>query len=74
MKRIFIYSSTRRFNPPPKVDSGVMRLRRKADYSLPCDEKLFFNVVKRLLIKKKTLRNSLKSFNFSDNLKEDSIF
>ena len=63
------------FNPPPKVDSGVMRLRRKADYSLPCDEKLFFNVVKTAFNqRRKTLRNSLKSFNFSDNLKEDSIF
>ena len=63
------------FNPPPKVDSGVMRLRRKADYSLPCDEKLFFRVVKTAFQqRRKTLRNSLKTFNFSDNLKEDSIF
>jgi 16S rRNA (adenine1518-N6/adenine1519-N6)-dimethyltransferase len=23
--------------------SGVLRLRRKADYSLPCGEKLFFH-------------------------------
>ena len=63
------------FNPPPKVDSGVMRLRRKADYSLPCDEKLFFRVVKTAFQqRRKTLRNSLKTLNFSDNLKEDSIF
>ena len=63
------------FNPPPKVDSGVMRLRRKADYSLPCDEKLFFRVVKTAFQqRRKTLRNSLKTFNFTDNLKEDSIF
>ena len=63
------------FNPPPKVDSGVLRLRRKADYSLPCDEKLFFRVVKTgFQQRRKTLRNSLKSFNFSDNLKEDTIF
>jgi 16S rRNA (adenine1518-N6/adenine1519-N6)-dimethyltransferase len=63
------------FNPPPKVDSGVLRLRRKTNYSLPCDEKLFFRVVKTAFQqRRKTLRNSLKSFNFSDNLKEDSIF
>jgi 16S rRNA (adenine1518-N6/adenine1519-N6)-dimethyltransferase len=63
------------FNPPPKVDSGVLRLRRKANFSLPCDEKLFFRVVKTTFQqRRKTLRNSLKSFNFSDNLKEDSIF
>jgi 16S rRNA A1518/A1519 N6-dimethyltransferase RsmA/KsgA/DIM1 with predicted DNA glycosylase/AP lyase activity len=27
------------FIPPPKVKSGVMRMRRKTDYSLPCGEK-----------------------------------
>ncbi len=63
------------FNPPPKVDSGVLRLRRKENYTLPCDEKLFFRVVKTAFQqRRKTLRNSLKSFNFSDNLKEDTIF
>ena len=63
------------FNPPPKVDSGVLRLRRKADYSLPCDEKMFFRVVKTAFQqRRKTLRNSLKTFNFSDNLKLDTIF
>jgi len=63
------------FNPPPKVDSGVLRLRRKENYSLPCDEKMFFRVVKTAFQqRRKTLRNSLKSFNFSDNLKEDTIF
>ncbi|KGO89215.1 16S rRNA (adenine(1518)-N(6)/adenine(1519)-N(6))-dimethyltransferase RsmA [Flavobacterium suncheonense] len=63
------------FTPPPKVKSGVMRMRRKPDYKLPCDEKLFFNVVKTAFNqRRKTLRNSLKSFNLSDNLREDSIF
>ena len=52
-----------------------MRMRRKADYKLPCDEKLFFNVVKTAFNqRRKTLRNSLKSFHLSDNLREDSIF
>ncbi|MCM5664246.1 16S rRNA (adenine(1518)-N(6)/adenine(1519)-N(6))-dimethyltransferase RsmA [Galbibacter mesophilus] len=63
------------FNPPPKVHSGVLRLIRKDDFSLPCSEKLFFRVVKAAFgLRRKTLRNSLKSFNLSDNLKEDSIF
>ena len=63
------------FNPPPKVDSGVLRLTRKADYSLPCDEKLFFKTVKTAFQqRRKTLRNSLKTFNLSDNLKANSIF
>src|SRR5699024_3681249 len=29
------------FIPPPKVDSGVIRLRRKEDLTLPCTEKTF---------------------------------
>lgn len=63
------------FNPPPKVKSGVLRLRRKENYHLPVDERLFFNVVKTAFNqRRKTLRNSLKTFNLSDNLKEDSIF
>lgn len=63
------------FNPPPKVESGVLRLIRKKDYSLPCNEQLLFKVVKAAFQqRRKTLRNSLKTFNLSDNLREDSIF
>ncbi|MCT8339532.1 16S rRNA (adenine(1518)-N(6)/adenine(1519)-N(6))-dimethyltransferase RsmA [Flavobacteriaceae bacterium TK19130] len=63
------------FSPPPKVDSGVLRLRRKKNYELPCDEALFFKVVKTgFQQRRKTLRNSLKSFELSDKLKEDTIF
>lgn len=63
------------FNPPPKVKSGVLRLTRKADYHLPCDEKLFFRVVKAAFQqRRKTIRNSLKTFGLSDKLREDSIF
>ena len=63
------------FNPPPKVDSGVLRLTRKENYNLPCDEKLFFRVVKTAFQqRRKTLRNSLKTFNLSDNLKANVIF
>ena len=63
------------FQPPPKVDSGVLRLCRKEDYTLPCNEKMFFKVVKTAFQqRRKTLRNSLKTFNLSDKLKEDTIF
>jgi 16S rRNA (adenine1518-N6/adenine1519-N6)-dimethyltransferase len=63
------------FIPPPKVKSGVLRLRRKENYSLPCSEKLFFTVVKTAFQqRRKTLRNSLKTLNLSDNLREDTIF
>jgi len=63
------------FNPPPKVKSGVLRLRRKENFTLPCSEKLFFTVVKTgFQQRRKTLRNSLKTLNLSDNLREDTIF
>lgn len=63
------------FIPPPKVKSGVLRLRRKENFTLPCGEKLFFTVVKTAFQqRRKTLRNSLKTLNLSDNLREDSIF
>ena len=63
------------FNPPPKVDSGVMRMTRKENYELPCDEKLLFKVVKTAFQqRRKTLRNSLKSLNLSEKLQEDTIF
>ena len=63
------------FDPPPKVASGVIRLRRKEKQELPCDTALFFRVVKTAFQqRRKTLRNSLKSFGLSPSLKEDSIF
>lgn len=63
------------FDPPPKVQSGVLKLTRKPSLSLDCDEKLFYRVVKTAFNqRRKTMRNSLKIFNLSDNLKEDAIF
>ncbi|WP_457609553.1 16S rRNA (adenine(1518)-N(6)/adenine(1519)-N(6))-dimethyltransferase RsmA [Lutibacter sp.] len=63
------------FNPPPKVDSGVIRLTRKENFILPVSEKLFYRVVKTAFQqRRKTLRNSLKIMNLSDSLREDSIF
>ena len=58
------------FTPPPKVNSGVIRLTRKIKPTLNCDEILFFKIVKTSFQqRRKTLRNSLKVFNLSDNLK-----
>lgn len=63
------------FIPPPRVKSGVLRLRRKENFSLPCSEKLFFTVVKTAFQqRRKTMRNSLKTLNLSDALREDTIF
>ena len=63
------------FNPPPKVDSGVIRCIRKENYKLPVDEKLFFRVVKTAFNqRRKMLRSSLKSLGLSPALKEEDLF
>ena len=50
------------FTPPPKVKSGVIRLTRNDVEALPCDEALFFRVVKTAFNqRRKMLSNSLKS-------------
>ena len=59
------------FIPPPKVDSGIIRLRRNNVENLPCSEKKFFQVVKAgFNQRRKTLRNALKSIglNFEHEL------
>ena len=49
------------FNPPPKVKSAVIRLRRNGVTSLECDEELFVKVVKiGFNQRRKTLRNALR--------------
>lgn len=63
------------FTPPPKVKSGVLRLTRKENFHLPCNEKMFFNVVKTAFNqRRKTLRNSLKPIGIPEELRDDKIF
>ena len=50
------------FDPPPKVKSGVIRCIRNERQELPCNEKLFFQVVKMSFNqRRKTIRNSIKA-------------
>lgn len=57
------------FNPPPKVQSAVIRLKRNNVSQLACDEKLFKRVVKAGFGKRrKTLRNALKDLNLSESV------
>jgi 16S rRNA (adenine1518-N6/adenine1519-N6)-dimethyltransferase len=52
------------FFPPPKVMSAVIRLTRNKKEHLDCDEVLFQKVVKQAFqMRRKTLRNALKSLN-----------
>lgn len=54
------------FNPPPKVKSGVIRLKRKA-VSLSCDESLFRKLVKTAFNqRRKKLRNAIASLGLND--------
>ena len=54
--------SGKAFSPPPKVQSGVIRLIRNEIKSLDCDEKLFMRVVKACFNqRRKMLRNSVRS-------------
>ncbi len=62
------------FNPPPKVKSGVIRLIRNKKSNLNCNESMFKTVVKTAFNqRRKTLRNSLKSFINEEHL-DNPIF
>lgn len=51
------------FFPPPKVRSGVIRLKRKAGYVPDCDEAFLFTLVKTAFNqRRKMLRNSVKLY------------
>ena len=63
------------FNPPPKVQSAVIKLIRIDNISKNYNEELFYKIVKlSFQQRRKTLRNSLKIFNIPLNLREDAIF
>ncbi len=63
------------FDPPPKVQSGVIRLVRNEIDSLECDEKLFVKVVKAIFNqRRKAIRNSMKSLDFNMDAIKDHDF
>ena len=62
------------FDPPPKVKSAVIRLKRNSVKKLPCNEKLFKQLVKvSFNQRRKTMRNSLKQF-LPDDIKAMDLF
>ena len=62
------------FDPPPKVKSAVIRLKRNSVKKLPCDEKLFKQLVKvSFNQRRKNMRNSLKQY-LTDELKAMELF
>lgn len=62
------------FDPPPKVKSAVIRLKRNNQKQLGCDEVFFKQIIKMAFNqRRKTLRNSLKPL-LNDELKSKEIF
>lgn len=64
------------FNPPPKVNSAVIRMTRNNTQELGCNEKLFKQIVKTTFNqRRKTLRNSIKPILGKDTpLTQDELF
>ena len=63
------------FSPPPKVQSAVIRLKRKDNLALGCDEKLFKTIVKAAFNqRRKMLRNTMKTFIEDPSVLEDNFF
>lgn len=63
------------FNPPPKVMSAVIRLKRKEKMDLACDPSLFKSIVKiSFNQRRKMLRNTLKSFIKDDEVLKEALF
>lgn len=65
----------RNFSPPPKVQSGVIRLLRREQPLVTESEDLFRKVVKQAFSqRRKMLRNTMKPFLEGDPLLEDAFF
>lgn len=64
------------FNPPPKVKSAVICLKRNGKESLGCDEKLFRRIVKTVFtMRRKMMRNGMRQIVGKDcTLLNDEIF
>lgn len=63
------------FNPPPKVESAVIRLTRKENQELNYDFALFRNIVKTTFNqRRKMLRNTLKGFVKDETILEEPFF
>lgn len=63
------------FNPPPKVQSAVIRLRRKEELDLGCDPKLFKKVVKQAFSqRRKMLRNTMKTYLAGNEILQNKFF
>ena len=62
------------FSPPPKVKSGIIKLKRNNRKELKCDNKLYKKIVKTTFNqRRKTIKNSLKSLNLDFGTSIDKL-
>jgi len=62
------------FSPPPKVKSGIIKLKRNNRKELKCDNKLYKKIVKTTFNqRRKTIKNSLKSLNLDFGTSIDNL-
>ena len=62
------------FSPPPKVKSGIIKLKRNNRKELKCDKKLYKKIVKTTFNqRRKTIKNSLKSLNLDFGTSIDNL-
>lgn len=62
------------FNPPPKVNSSVIRFTRNTIKKLDCNEELFVKIVKQTFNqRRKMIRNSIRLVGVNDDFKSDYL-
>ena len=63
------------FDPPPRVKSAVIHLKRKENLHLDCDEKLFKTIVKTTFgTRRKMLRGSLRRIVGKSDILNDEFY
>lgn len=63
------------FSPPPRVESAVIRLTRKAEMDIACDAVLFKTIVKLAFgQRRKMLRNTMRALIESDDVLQEPFF
>ena len=72
---VIIHVGPENFSPPPKVQSAVIRMVRKENKDIGCDEKLFKQIVKQAFSqRRKMLRNTMKAFLKDDPILNEEFF
>lgn len=72
---LLIHVGPNSFDPPPKVQSAVIRLKRKEQLEIDCNPRVFKRVVKQAFSqRRKMLRNTMKTFIKGDALLQDKFF